>query len=123
MLDFSTRCWEMLNQHILLSEVGVMLGGRFAPRLTLANIIRTFGHLLNCRSFMFLNNHAFAVQMCLTDWFRFFLLFYCRELTSTFVKLKSLVQRAKETLEENIIELYKEITRLEKIENDAKILR
>ena len=46
-----------------------------------------------------------------------------RELTSTFVKLKSLVQRAKETLEENIIDLYKEITRLEKIENDAKILR
>ena len=50
-------------------------------------------------------------------------LIYFRELTSTFVKLKSLVQRAKETLEENIIELYKEITRLEKIENDAKILR
>ncbi|XP_073249397.1 mitofusin-2-like [Porites lutea] len=46
-----------------------------------------------------------------------------QELTSTFVKLKSLVQRAKETLEENIIDLYKEITRLEKIENDAKILR
>ena len=38
-------------------------------------------------------------------------------------KLKSLVQRAKENLEENIIDLYKEITRLEKIENDAKILR
>ena len=50
-------------------------------------------------------------------------LIYFRELTSTFVKLKSLVQRAKETLEENIIELYKEITRLEKIESDAKILR
>ena len=49
--------------------------------------------------------------------------FCFRELTSTFVKLKSLVQRAKETLEENIIDLYKEITRLEKIENDAKILR
>ena len=46
-----------------------------------------------------------------------------RELTSTFAKLKSLVHRAKENLEENIIELYKEITRLEKIENDAKILR
>ena len=44
-------------------------------------------------------------------------------MTSTFAKLKSLVQRAKENLEENIIELYKEITRLEKIENDAKILR
>lgn len=50
--------------------------------------------------------------------------FYCfRELTSSFVRLKSLVQRAKETLEEDIIELCKEITRLEKIENDAKILR
>lgn len=46
-----------------------------------------------------------------------------QELTSTFAKLKSLVQRAKESLEENIIELYKEITRLEKIENEAKILR
>jgi len=46
-----------------------------------------------------------------------------QELTSTFVKLKSLVQRAKEELEESIIELCKEITRLEKIENDAKILR
>ena len=53
----------------------------------------------------------------------FFSLFYFRELTSTFVKLKSLVQRAKEELEERIIELCKEITRLEKIENDAKILR
>ena len=51
------------------------------------------------------------------------LFIHFRELTSTFVKLKSLVQRAKETLEENIIDLYKEITRLEKIENDAKILR
>lgn len=50
-------------------------------------------------------------------------LYYFRELSSSFVKLKSLVQRAKETLEEDIIELYKEITRLEKIENDAKILR
>lgn len=46
-----------------------------------------------------------------------------QELTSSFVRLKSLVQRAKETLEEDIIELCKEITRLEKIENDAKILR
>ena len=52
-----------------------------------------------------------------------FILFHFRELTSTFAKLNSLVQRAKENLEENIIELYKEITRLEKIENDAKILR
>ena len=51
------------------------------------------------------------------------ILFHFRELTSTFAKLKSLVQRAKENLEENIIELYREITRLEKIENDAKILR
>lgn len=46
-----------------------------------------------------------------------------QELSSSFVKLKSLVQRAKESLEENIIELCKEITRLEKIENEAKILR
>ena len=52
-----------------------------------------------------------------------FILFHFRGLTSTFAKLNSLVQRAKENLEENIIELYKEITRLEKIENDAKILR
>lgn len=46
-----------------------------------------------------------------------------QELTSSFVKLKSLVQRAKESLEENILELCKEITKLEKIENEAKILR
>ena len=52
-----------------------------------------------------------------------FILFHFRELTSIFAKLNSLVQRAKENLEENIIELYKEIRRLEKIENDAKNIK
>ena len=52
-----------------------------------------------------------------------FTLFYFRELTSTFTKLESLVQREMENLEENIIKLDKEITRLEKIENKSIILR
>ncbi|XP_066024297.1 mitofusin-2 isoform X2 [Pocillopora verrucosa] len=46
-----------------------------------------------------------------------------QELTSTFTKLESLVQREMENLEENIIKLDKEITRLEKIENKSIILR
>ena len=41
---------------------------------------------------------------------------------STIAKLESLVQREVESLKENIIKLDKEITRLEKIKNDARIL-
>ena len=52
-----------------------------------------------------------------------FILFYFRELTSTIARLESLVQREVENLKENIIKLDKEITRLEKIKNDAITLR
>ncbi|CAH3150194.1 unnamed protein product [Pocillopora meandrina] len=45
-----------------------------------------------------------------------------RELTSTIATLESLVQREMENLEENIIKLDQEITRLEKIKNHARIL-
>ena len=44
-------------------------------------------------------------------------------MTITFAKLESLVQREVKNLKEKIIKLDKEITRLQKIENDAKILR
>ncbi|XP_066025138.1 mitofusin-2-like isoform X2 [Pocillopora verrucosa] len=46
-----------------------------------------------------------------------------QELTSTFAKLESLVQREAKNLKEKIFKLDKEITRLQKIGNDAKILR
>ena len=50
-----------------------------------------------------------------------FILFYFRELKSAIKELEPLVQREVENLKENIIKLDKEITRLEKIENDARI--
>lgn len=53
----------------------------------------------------------------------YFILFYFRELRSTIAKLESLVQRKVENLERNIRELNKEIARLKKMENDARMLR
>lgn len=53
----------------------------------------------------------------------YFILFYFRELRSTIAKLESRVQRKVENLERNIRELNKEIARLKKMENDARMLR
>ncbi|XP_015773092.1 PREDICTED: mitofusin-2-like [Acropora digitifera] len=53
-------------------------------------------------------NRSVQVQQTLTTWF---------------VELKSLVQRSKESSEENINELCKEIARLEKIEKEANLQR
>lgn len=53
----------------------------------------------------------------------YFILFYFRELRSTIAKLESRVQRKVQNLERNIRELNKEIARLKKMENDARMLR
>ena len=72
------------------------------------------------------NNAKYPIVLktcyCVLQIKKHFILFYFRELTSTIAKLESLVQREVENLKENIIKLDKEITRLEKIKNDARIL-
>ena len=80
--------------------------------------MRLSGKIHNAKSTIILKTGYCVLQIM-----KHFTLFYFRELTSTFTKLESLVQREMENLEENIIKLDKEITRLEKIENKSIILR
>lgn len=81
-------------------------------------MIRLSGKMHNAKSTIILKT-----GFCVLQIMKHFTLFYFRELTSTFTKLESLVQREMENLEESIINLDKEITRLEKIENKSIILR
>ena len=76
------------------------------------------GKIHNAKSTIILKTGYSVLQIM-----KHFTLFYFRELTSTFTKLESLVQREVENLEENIIKLDKEITRLEEIKNKSITLR
>ena len=81
-------------------------------------MMRLSGKMHNAKSTIILKT-----GFCVLQIMKHFTLFYFRELTSTFKKLESLVQIEMENLEENIIKLDQEITRLEKIENKSIILR
>ena len=81
-------------------------------------MMRLSGKIHNAKSPIIFKNGYCVLQIM-----KHFTLFYFRELTSTFTKLESLVQIEMENLEENIIKLDQEITRLEEIKNKSITLR
>ena len=81
-------------------------------------MMRLSGKIHNAKSPIILKTGYCVLQIM-----KHFTLFYFRELTSTFTKLESLVQIEMENLEENIIKLDQEITRLEEIKNKSITLR
>ena len=105
-----------LNNSSYLFAILILLWGLL--HINSSNSLRLSGKIHNAKSTIILKTGYCVLQIM-----KHFTLFYFRELTSTFTKLESLVQIEMENLEENIIKLDQEITRLEEIKNKSITLR